>query len=131
MQRRFVADASHELRAPLTVLHTRVQLLGRRFEDGDAQQTKEQIDALASDTHALGEVIEDLLASASMASETAPRVRVDVFAVAQAVYQSMAQHVETAGVTLLVEPESAPSEGDFVVLGIKLGASPRDHLPCR
>ncbi len=117
MQRRFVADASHELRAPLTVLHTRVQLLGRRFEDGDAQQTKEQIDALASDTHALGEVIEDLLASASMASETAPRVRVDVFAVAQAVYQSMAQHVETAGVTLLVEPESAPSEGDFVVLG--------------
>ena len=27
LQRRFVADASHELRAPLTVLHTRIQLL--------------------------------------------------------------------------------------------------------
>ena len=39
LQRRFVADASHELRAPLTVLHTRVQLLARRFEGGDAEQT--------------------------------------------------------------------------------------------
>ena len=30
LQRRFVADASHELRAPLTVLHTRAHLLARR-----------------------------------------------------------------------------------------------------
>ena len=75
LQRRFVADASHELRAPLTVLHTRIQLLGRRFDDGDAQQTKEQIDALASDTRVLGEVIEDLLASASMTSGSVARVQ--------------------------------------------------------
>ena len=78
LQRRFVADASHELRAPLTVLHTRIQLLGRRFDDGDAEQTKEQIDALASDTRVLGEVIEDLLASASMTSDSAPQDRVDL-----------------------------------------------------
>ena len=74
MQRRFVADASHELRAPLTVLHTRIQILGRRFDDGDAQQTKEQIDALASDTRVLGEVIEDLLASAAMTSDRALQI---------------------------------------------------------
>ena len=85
LQRRFVADASHELRAPLTVLHTRIQLLGRRFDDGDAQQTKEQIDALASDTRVLGEVIEDLLASASMTSDSAPQDRVDLVVVVQAV----------------------------------------------
>ena len=78
LQRRFVADASHELRAPLTVLHTRIQLLARRFDDGDARQTKEQIDALASDTRVLGEVIEDLLASASMTSDNAPQDRVDL-----------------------------------------------------
>ena len=78
LQRRFVADASHELRAPLTVLHTRIQLLARRFDDGDAQQTKEQIDALASDTRVLGEVIEDLLASASMTSDNAPQDRIDL-----------------------------------------------------
>jgi signal transduction histidine kinase len=42
LQRRFVADASHELRAPLTVLHTRIQLLSRRFDDGDAHEAKER-----------------------------------------------------------------------------------------
>ena len=40
LQRRFVADASHELRAPLTVLHTRIQLLARRFDDGDADRPR-------------------------------------------------------------------------------------------
>ena len=104
LQRRSVADASHELRAPLTVLHTRIQLLGRRFDDGDAQQTKEQIDALASDTRVLGEVIEDLLASASMTSDNAPQDRVDLVVVVQAVCESMAQHAQSAGVTLVVEP---------------------------
>ncbi len=117
LQRRFVADASHELRAPLTVLHTRIQLLGRRFDDGDTQQTKEQIDALASDTRVLGEVIEDLLASVSMTSNTSLQDRVDLATVVQAVCQSMAPHAETAGVALVVEPNCALPEGDFVVLG--------------
>jgi len=40
----------YELRAPLTVLHTRIQLLGRRFDDGDVQRAREQVDALTSDT---------------------------------------------------------------------------------
>jgi signal transduction histidine kinase len=118
LQRRFVADASHELRAPLTVLHTRIQLLARRFDDANAQRTKEQIDALAADTRALGEVIEDLLASASMTEEDAPRDRVDLATVAHVVRDSMFQHAETAGVSLVVEPDSivVPTE-DLVVLG--------------
>ena len=117
LQRRFVADASHELRAPLTVLHTRVQLLARRFEGGDAEQTKEQIDALASDTRALGEVVEDLLASASMTSGNAPQDRVDLATVVQAASESMSQHAETAGVSLVVEANATAPAGDFVVLG--------------
>ncbi|MDT5328194.1 MAG: two-component system, OmpR family, sensor histidine kinase TctE [Mycobacterium sp.] len=118
LQRRFVADASHELRAPLTVLHTRIQLLARRFDDANAEQTKEQIDALAADTRALGEVIEDLLASASMTDEDAPRDRIDLATVAHVVHDSMFQHAETAGVSLVVEPDSVvvPTE-DLVVLG--------------
>src|SRR6185312_10163524 len=117
LQRRFVADASHELRAPLTVLHTRIQLLARRFDDGDAQQTKEQIDALASDTRALGEVIEDLLASASMTSDNAPQDRIDLATLVQAVRESMAQHAETAGVNLVFEANGPAPVRDFVVLG--------------
>ena len=102
LQRRFVADASHELRAPLTVLHTRIQLLARRFDDSDDHEAKAQIDALAADTRALGEVIEDLLASASMTGNGVPRVRVDVSAVADEVYGSMSEHAESSGVSLVV-----------------------------
>ena len=116
LQRRFVADASHELRAPLTVLHTRIQLLARRFDDGDARQTKEQIDALAADTRALGEVIEDLLASASMATKGITHDRVDLAEVADAVRDSMAGHAEGAGVGLDVDLRGGDA-GGFVVLG--------------
>jgi len=117
LQRRFVADASHELRAPLTVLHTRIQLLGRRFDDGDVQRAREQVDALTSDTRVLGEVIEDLLASASMTSDRAPQDRVELSTVVHAVSESMAQHCETAGVNLVVEMNGSQSAGDVVVLG--------------
>lgn len=117
LQRRFVADASHELRAPLTVLHTRIQLLARLFDDGVAHEAKAQIDALAADTRALGDVIEDLLASASMATSGVTQDRVDVSEVADAVRASMVQHAESAGVRLSVERSSGSTPGDFVVLG--------------
>lgn len=117
LQRRFVADASHELRAPLTVLHTRIQLLARRFDDGDAHRAKEQIEALAADTRVLGEVIEDLLASASMATNGVPRDRVDVADLAEDVRASMSEHAASAGVTLAVNRDAEASATTFVVLG--------------
>ncbi|WP_029116271.1 sensor histidine kinase KdpD [Mycobacterium sp. URHB0044] len=117
LQRRFVADASHELRAPLTVLHTRIQLLSRGFDDGDGHPTKEQIDALASDTRALGEVIDDLLASAAMTTGKAPRHPIDLATVVQSACESMAQHAEAGGVGLVVESNSTAPVDGFVVLG--------------
>ncbi|MBJ7338166.1 HAMP domain-containing sensor histidine kinase [Mycolicibacterium sp.] len=116
LQRRFVADASHELRAPLTVLHTRIQLLARRFDDGDPHEAKEQIDALAADTRALGEVIEDLLASAAMATKGVTHDRVDVSEIAEGVRDSMAGHADAAGVDLSVDRMDGTA-ADFVVLG--------------
>jgi signal transduction histidine kinase len=117
LQRRFVADASHELRAPLTVLHTRIQLLARRFDDGDAHRAKEQIDALAADTRMLGEVIEDLLASATMAGGGIPRARVDVSAIADEVRDGMVEHAGTAGVRLVVDRDINIAGRDLAVLG--------------
>jgi signal transduction histidine kinase len=101
----------------LTVLHTRIQLLARRFDDGDAHEAKEQIDALAADTRALGEVIEDLLASASMATNGVARDRVDVSAVVAAVRESMAEHADSTDVTLVVERDDGRVAADLVVLG--------------
>jgi signal transduction histidine kinase len=99
------------------VLHTRIQLLARRFDDGDSHEAKEQIEALASDTRVLGEVIEDLLASASMASNAVPRVRIDVSAVVGEVADSMIEHAESAGVRLTVTRDVGSPESAVTVLG--------------
>ena len=92
-------------------------MLARRFDDGDDDEAKAQIDAVAADTRALGEVIEDLLASASMTNSDVPRVRVNVSAIADEVYGSMSEHVESAGVSLVVKRDNDWGENDFVVLG--------------
>jgi signal transduction histidine kinase len=117
LQRRFVADASHELRAPLTVLHTRAQLLGRRVDSGDVAAVKEHIDALIDDTRALGDIVEDLLASASMTGRAAPREPVDMSAVAKSVHTSMSSHAESLGVTLAFDYQAPSATTGFDVLG--------------
>jgi len=107
LQRRFVADASHELRAPLTVLHTRAQLLARRPDVRDTPDLAAQVAALMSDTHALGEVVEDLLASAAMSEGAMPRERIDLAALATRVTTDFAGLADAAGVTLQAEIPSS------------------------
>ena len=107
LQRRFVADASHELRAPLTVLHTRAQMLARRAADGDADALKKDADALVADTRVLEDIVNDLLASATMMAGTAPRDVVDLSGVAAAVCDSAAAHAASLGVTILFASEKA------------------------
>ena len=116
LQRRFVADASHELRAPLTVLHTRAQMLARRAGAGDARALHKDAEALVADTRMLGDIVEDLLASATMTAGAPPRDRVDLAAVASAVRDSMASYAESLGVTVRFECDKA-DDGSFEVVG--------------
>ena len=97
LQRRFVADASHELRAPLTVLATRAQVLARdpRFAN------VEQLDALVADTRALADVIDDLLASAAL-TQQGHREPVDLAALAAEVCSSFSEFAAAGGVRLEV-----------------------------
>lgn len=64
LQREFVSDASHELRTPITVLSTRLQLLERSRSDFD-ERSAEMIAALRTDARSLTEVVEDLLLAAA------------------------------------------------------------------
>ncbi len=115
LQRRFVADASHELRAPLTVLHTRAQLLARRAEKHDVDpELRQQLNGLITDTRALGDVVEDLLLSASMESDAGGREPVDVRVLCQQVRDSVAAHAESLHLRLDVESDNAR---DFTVTG--------------
>jgi signal transduction histidine kinase len=117
LQRRFVADASHELRAPLTVLHTRAQMLAHRVETADAPTVRKDADALVADTRALGDIVDDLLASATMTAGKPPRDRVDLAEVATAVRDSMSSHADSLGVTLRYECEKPTETGTFEVIG--------------
>jgi len=115
LQRRFVADASHELRAPLTVLHTRAQLLAHRVGTGDLEAARKDADALVADTRILAGIVDDLLASATMARDTSDTTRVDLAAVAQSVCDSMAAYADSIGVSL--SPDCDHGGGVLEVMG--------------
>lgn len=110
LQRRFVADASHELRAPLTVLHTRAQMLVERARRQDLDDAwLRQLDGLVTDTRALGEVVEDLLLTAELEADPDALRAVDLAGVAEQVRGSFASHAEAAGVALRVETHADAS----------------------
>ncbi len=101
LQRRFVADASHELRTPLTLLHTRAQLLANRLRLGDVDAAARDAEALTADTRALGAIVDDLLASATMTTATNAGARIDLAALGRSVSTSMQPYAETLGVTVI------------------------------
>jgi signal transduction histidine kinase len=115
LERRFVADASHELRAPLTVLHTRAQLLARRSDLDEALST--QLRGLVADTRALADIVGDLLLAASAQHEPGRRERVDLVQLCHEVRESVAAHADSRSIT--VDVIADPSAGEMIVDGVR------------
>jgi two-component system OmpR family sensor kinase len=78
-QRRFVADASHELRAPLTTVQGNLAFLQRHFEEVPAEERRAMLADAHAETLRLARLVDDLLLLAradanadeqSVASET-------------------------------------------------------------
>ena len=61
-ERRFVADASHELRAPLAVLRAETELALRR--ERTTEEYRAALDSIARESLRLEELIDELLAAA-------------------------------------------------------------------
>lgn len=105
-QRRFVADASYELRTPLAVLHTRAELIRRRLaRAGDVADDRLRADVtrLTTDTRAVGEVVEDLLLSAELQHRPAAGVPVDAGDLVRDLVTSVGPYAERRGVTLAAD----------------------------
>lgn len=98
LQRAFVADASHEMRTPLTALSARVQTLQRRYERGDPIEPT--ISALRTDVDVLDDVLTDML----LAAEGAARGDVgEVVAAFDAAVRTVTPLAEAADLQLAVE----------------------------
>jgi len=99
LQRQFVSDASHELRTPLTALTSRIQILQRRHERGDAIATT--LTQLRRDAAVMDDVLTDMLLSAEGdATGTQVAAVGDCVAAAGATVSVLA---EEAGVRLVVD----------------------------
>jgi signal transduction histidine kinase len=105
-QRRFVADASHELRTPVTQLHTRAQLLHQDLRAGvSADAISADVEQLVVGTRQLGEVIEDLLLSTQLRNGAETATEVDLGVVAAGAVETLASRARNQDVELVLDPD--------------------------
>ena len=117
-QRRFVSDASHELKTPIAQVHTRAQLLARRVARQDASPEQQaDIEKLVGATRRLGEIVDELLLSARLAGRRtpAPGLPVDLAALAEAAASTDVDRAAERGVTLTLTRPDRP----VVVAGVE------------
>ncbi|GAB3589625.1 HAMP domain-containing sensor histidine kinase [Angustibacter peucedani] len=120
LQRRFVADASHELRAPLTVLSTRAQLLRRSIASdrtADGEQLA-QADRVVDDARRLGDVVQDLLESAVLEHHGPDGGRAEPVDLAQLV-REVVDHLQPLAAEAQVHVRAAPDPAEITVAGAR------------
>jgi two-component system OmpR family sensor kinase len=120
-QRRFVADASHELRSPLTVMRGVLDVALRRERSVEElravlERMREEVDGM---TALAGNLL--VLARADGGLPAAGLGEVDVADVVDRVVVRAAGQAEASGVALVASAASAPVRGDPALLDRALG----------
>lgn len=116
LQKDFVADASHELKTPLAVIGTRIDLLDFRRAHG--QDLDGPIRDLRADVDRMNAILTDLLVAASGAAHAEPVALAGV--VAQSV-DAVRPLADAHGVTVTTRIDGDPNH--VVVLGNAVGLS--------
>lgn len=108
-QRRFTADASHELRSPLTALRGELELARRKERSPD--EYRRVIDSALEEAERLSRTAEDLLTLARTdAGVMKPRlVPVDLGEVAREVGERLERAARDRGVELEIEADGGPT----------------------
>jgi signal transduction histidine kinase len=100
--RRFLADASHELRTPIAALQASVETLLREQPERPERDRLEA--AVARDSERLGRLLDDLLGLARLEAHPA-RVAVDLASVARPLVEEAHARAPQAEVTLNTDPD--------------------------
>lgn len=115
-QRRFIHEASHELRNPLAVIRTNVDVaLGD--PDPDLESLRGTVEVVQRSTGRISRLVDDLLAYADRGAPTHEHVPVDVSALVVATAEEFRASAEVRGLTIVDDPgEDLWVLGDAVAL---------------
>ncbi len=115
-QRRFIADAGHELRAPLTVLRGEMEVALRR--ERSTAEYRESIERSHEEVLRMSALVQDLLALARSDAGVLveQRVELDLSELARRVAGRHRPHAALQGVAVAVTGAAAPLTGDPAVL---------------
>jgi signal transduction histidine kinase len=111
-QRAFVADASHQLRSPLTALRLRLENVVAAIPRGDAD-----MEAMLGELDRLSRVVDGLLVLARSEGQRPERTTVDVTAVVADRCDAWSALADEAGVSLDSEPAGGPAISAWLVAG--------------
>lgn len=106
-QRRFVQDASHELRNPLAVAQTNLELV---IDDADADvdELRRAAGIAHTSNERLGRIVDELLDQARRGVPAATVVEVDLRALASGIVEELRASADARDVTLFVVDDAAP-----------------------
>jgi signal transduction histidine kinase len=113
LQRRFVADASHELRTPVTLLSTRAQLLRRSLDGATTPRLTREVDGLVEDARQLTAILEDLLLAADR--RRGPVQPVDLNRLVEDVAESVAASDRTVRALPATDPDTWVDASDVAL----------------
>jgi signal transduction histidine kinase len=114
-ERRFVADASHEFRAPLAVLHAETELALRRERGSD--EYRAALRSIERETARLEELVEELLAAARTEVDALAQQTLDAAELVRRVGERVAPAAAVRGVAVEVDapaPAEARANGSAV-----------------
>ncbi|MCO5400912.1 sensor histidine kinase [Ralstonia soli] len=104
-QKRFIADAAHQMRTPLAILDTQMQVAAQTNADAALHEV---LRAARTSTRNLADLINDLLLLSQAEAAPATSEAVDLSQVARTVLEDLALLADGRGIDLGMEPADRP-----------------------